>query len=353
MRKISKAIDRKKISQFSNIIEKNKNMNKKGYKEKSINKTKQNKVNYLNKLEKKLKYKDKTFNNSLKPKQIYKNNNIESYRGELKILLNIIIIFLLISLTNESLLFRKLNYINSIIITFKETGRINFLSQGYQFKPDYVLVNGIERDFEQSIDGRFNILLNEDEFTIKVVWNAPPTSCSNMFNGIQEIKSIDLSEFDTSNVSDMSFMFSECINLEELNLKNLKISSVTSLASMFKSCINLKEIDLSNLDASSVTTMSGMFSSCTSLTYINFSNIELGSLKDMSYLFNQSESLSRINLSNLNTETVETMSHMFSGCQQLKSLDLSDFDTSSVMDMEEMFSRNHHISNCHHRTLFQ
>ena len=357
MRNISKAIERKKISQFSNIIEKNKNMNKKGYKEETISENKKNKDNNLNKLveiynkkniklkknisEKELKYNDKAFNNPLTPKQLYKNNNIESYRREPKILLNIIIISLLISLTNEALLFRELNYFSSITITFKESGKMNFLGQNYNFRPDHVLVNDNERDFEQSIDGRFTILLNENEFTIKVGWNDPPTSCSNMFNGLQEIKSIDLSEFDTSKVADMSFMFTECTNLEALDLGNIDISSVTSLESMFKSCSNLKEIDLSNLDATSVTTMSGMFSSCISLTSINFSNIKLGSLKDMSYLFYQCESLSRINLLNLNTETVETMSHMFSGCLTLKSLNLSDFDTSSVIDMEEMFSNNY------------
>ena len=346
MRAIFKNKERKKISQFSNIIEKNKNMNKNGYKEKAINENKQNKTYFLNKLrknisEKEIKYNNKAFLNPLKPKKIYKNNNIESYRVEPNILLNIIIISLLISLTNEALLFRQLNYFSSITITFKETGNMNFLGQNYNFRPDYVWVNGNERNFGQSFNGKFTILLNEDEFTIKVGWNDPPTSCSKMFNGLQEIKSIDLSEFDTSKVTDMSFMFSQCTNLETLDLGNLKISSVTNLESMFKSCSKLKEIDLPNLDAKSVTTMSGMFSNCTSLTSINFSNIKLGSLKNMSYLFYQCESLSRINLLNLNTETVETMSHMFSGCLSLQSLDLSDFDTSLVMDMEEMFSNNY------------
>ena len=317
----------------------------------------QNKTNFLNKLskmynmgkielrknisKKELKYNNKAFLNPLKPKKIYKNNNKGSYIDKSNILINIIIIFLLISLTNEILLFRQLNYLSSITITFKETGTVPFLNQNYILKPDYVLVNDKERDFEQSGDGKYTILLEENEYTIKLGWNDLLTSCSNMFNGLQEIKSIDLSEFDTSNVIDMSSMFSECTNLESLDLRNLKLSSVTNLDSMFKSCSSLKEIDLSNLDATSVTTMSSMFFNCTSLTYINLSNIKLGSLKDMSYLFYQCESLSRINLLNLNTETVETMSHMFSGCQALKSLNLSDFDTSSVKDMEEMFSNNY------------
>ena len=163
MRTVSKSKERKKISQFSKIIEKNKNMNKKGYKEKAINENKQIKTNYSNKLSKvfnmrkiklrknisgkEIKYDEKAFNHPLKPKQIYKSNNIESYRDVSNILLNIIIISLLISLTNEALLFRHLNYFSSIIITFKETGKMNFLSQDYGFKPDSVFVNDNEREF--------------------------------------------------------------------------------------------------------------------------------------------------------------------------------------------------------------
>jgi len=123
--------ERKKISQFSYIIEKNKKMNSPFTK----NANKQNRINYLNEL-------GTIFN----MRKIRENN----YKKELKhnnkvvlkpnILLNIIIISLLISLTNENLSFRQLNYFSSIKITFKETGNINFLGLDYAFKPDFVLV---------------------------------------------------------------------------------------------------------------------------------------------------------------------------------------------------------------------
>ena len=356
MKQISKNKERKKISQFSNIFEKNRKINNRledtsnEYKEKITSKNKENKSFYLNELakalnirkiklrknksNKKLKFNNKALFNSL----IDKNNNIKSYRGGPNILLHMIIIFLLIPLTNEFLLLRQLNYFCSVKITFKNNGKNHFLSQNYEFKPDYVWVNENRIEYEQSIEGKYTILLNENEFTIKVGWNDPPTSCCNMFNGIQEIISIDLSEFDSSKVVDMSFMFSECSNLESLDLRNLQLSSVTSFNSMFQSCNKLKSIDLSNLDASSVITMAGMFSHCTSLTYINLSNLKLGAVKDMSYLFYQCNFVSMIDLLNLDTKTVENMSHMFAECTALKSLNLLSFDTSSVTDMEEMFS---------------
>jgi len=344
MKQFSKNKERIKISQFSNIIKKNEN------KEKITNKNKENKAIYLNKgneilnirniklrknkSKKELEFNNKALFNSLN----YKNNNMKSYRDEPKILLHIIIIFLLISLTNEFLLLRQLNYFCSVKITFKDSGINQFLGQNYKFKPDYVWVNEHQIEYQESIEGKYTILLNENEYTIKVGWNDPPTSCSNMFNGIQGIIAIDLSEFDSSKVVDMSNMFSECTFLSSLDLRNIQISSVTNFNSMFQSCYSLTKIDLSNLDASSAITMNGMFSHCTSLTDINLSNLKLGAVKDMSYLFFQCNSVSKIDFLDLDTTTVETMSHMFTQCTALKSLNLLNFDTSSVTDMEEMFS---------------
>jgi hypothetical protein len=197
MKQISKNKKRQKISKFSNNIEKNrKNTSpledtKNEYKEKIMNKNKENKIIYLNKLDeiiykrkirskKELKYNHHILFNSL----IYKNNNIESFRDEPNILLYIIIIFLLISLTNEFLLLRQLNYLNLIKITFKESGTNEILSKRYDLKPDYVLLNEIPIEYQQTSDSKYTIFLNENELTIKLGWDDTPKSCSNMFNGL-------------------------------------------------------------------------------------------------------------------------------------------------------------------------
>jgi surface protein len=43
---------------------------------------------------------------------------------------------------------------------------------------------------------------------------------------------------------------------------------------MFKSCKNIKELDVKNFDSSSVTDMTNMFSSCESLKNINLKNFK-------------------------------------------------------------------------------
>ena len=50
-----------------------------------------------------------------------------------------------------------------------------------------------------------------------------------MFKNCPKLKEINLSNFNTSNVNDMSFMFSECTSLEELNISNFNINNVTIL----------------------------------------------------------------------------------------------------------------------------
>ena len=50
-----------------------------------------------------------------------------------------------------------------------------------------------------------------------------------MFSGLVNIKEIDLSEFDSSNVISMSHMFYDCQNLEKINLGNIDTSNVEKM----------------------------------------------------------------------------------------------------------------------------
>ena len=56
-------------------------------------------------------------------------------------------------------------------------------------------------------------------------------------------------------------MFSECSSLKELNLSNFNTNNVTIMRSMFYGCSSLKELNLSNFN-NNVTNMKYMFSGC-------------------------------------------------------------------------------------------
>ena len=149
--------------------------------------------------------------------------------------------------------------------------------------------------------------------------------------------SLDLSHFNTSNVTDMSWMFAYCNSLTSLDVSNFDTSNVTDMAGMFSGCSSLTSLDLSSFDTSKVTDMHGMFGSCSSLTSLDLSNFNTSNVTDMSGMFGDCSSLTSLDLSHFDTSNVTSMSQMFLSCSSLTSLDLSSFDTSNVTSMGGMF----------------
>ena len=154
---------------------------------------------------------------------------------------------------------------------------------------------------------------------------------------IQYISNIDLSNFDTSNVADMSSMFADMNQIKELNLSSFDTSKVTNMSSMFKGMYGFKSLDVSNFDTSNVTDMSSMFQGTWQLVSLNLLNFNTSKVKKMNSMFNGS-SLPSLNLSSFNTSSVTDMNKMFYNMMKLTSLDFSNFDTTNVIDMSGMFS---------------
>ena len=168
------------------------------------------------------------------------------------------------------------------------------------------------------------------------------TSLAYMFyghpNSFSALKTVDLTKLDTSQVTDMSFMFDGCSDLTILDLSNFDTSQVTDMTSMFRRCSSLTALDVSNFDTSKVKDMSFMFQSCSSLTSLDLSNFDTSQVTDMRFMFNYCNSLTELDLSNFDTSQVTDMRFMFNYCNSLTELDLSGFDTSNVTDMHSMFN---------------
>ena len=161
---------------------------------------------------------------------------------------------------------------------------------------------------------------------------------SDLFRGCKSLTYINLSKFNTKNIIDMSNMFYDCKSLTYLNLSNFNSKKVTDISGMFCGCKSIKDIDLSNFNTEKVTNMAGIFYECESLTNIDLSNFNTEKLTNMSGMFKGCASLNNINLINFNTENVTDMSNMLRGCKLLTNIDLSNFDTKNVIDMSYMFS---------------
>ena len=159
-----------------------------------------------------------------------------------------------------------------------------------------------------------------------------------MFRDCTGLTSLDLSSFDTSNVTNMGMMFYKCESLASLDVSSFDTSNVTYMGYMFERCTGLTSLDLSSFNTSKVTDMSSMFYDCTGLTSLDLSSFDTSKVTDMSSMFRDCESLASLDVSNFDTSNVTSMSHMFYYCQGLTSLDVSGFDTSKVTIMNRMFS---------------
>ena len=72
----------------------------------------------------------------------------------------------------------------------------------------------------------------------------------------------------TSNVTNISFMFYGCSGLTSLDLSGWNISNVYLMNGMFNNCSKLTSLNLSSFDTSNVTDMSDMFNGCAALKTI-------------------------------------------------------------------------------------
>ena len=167
--------------------------------------------------------------------------------------------------------------------------------------------------------------------------------CSFMFT-VLNIKSIEgLEKIDTSEVENMSSMFSGCSFEEELDLTGLNISNVKNMESMFE-WSNINSLKISTVDTSEVTNMSKMFKGCTVKEPLDLSKLDISNVTTMESMFEESN-INSLKISTVDTKKVEkNMSKMFKKCMSLKSLDLSKLDTKNVTNMSEMFSNCSNIT---------
>ena len=93
-----------------------------------------------------------------------------------------------------------------------------------------------------------------------------------LFNGCSSLTSVDVSGFDTSNVTNMSRMFFMDAALRDIDMTGCDTSKVTDMTFMFYQTYNLRELT-GVLDMSSVTNTNQMFIMAESLTTISISNL--------------------------------------------------------------------------------
>lgn len=130
-------------------------------------------------------------------------------------------------------------------------------------------------------------------------------------------------------------------NLTEIDLSNFDTSEVTTMWGAFANLQKVKTLDLSHLDTSNVTDMEVMFGSCYNLIP-QFENFDTHNVTNMRAMFQrafQGDTLIDLDLRCFDVSKVTDMSIMFQVCEKLKSIDITGWDTSKVKDFHHMFDR--------------
>ena len=85
-----------------------------------------------------------------------------------------------------------------------------------------------------------------------------------MFGRCSSLNSLpNISNWNTANVTDMSYMFYGCSSLISLpDISKWNTNNVTTMYSMFCNCSSLKNIKIDNLDIANARYSYGMFSKC-------------------------------------------------------------------------------------------
>ena len=145
------------------------------------------------------------------------------------------------------------------------------------------------------------------------------TSCYRMFEDF-EGTNLDLLNFDTSNVTNMNNMFSDCKSLENLNLSRFNTKNVVNMSGMFFNCEKLEYLDISSFNTNNVKTTNCMFMDCKNLKELDLSNFSISNVKTMDYMFFGCCNLVKLDVSSFKFTGDKIVNYMFWACTNLKEL---------------------------------
>ena len=146
------------------------------------------------------------------------NKNHKSYDDSFHLLKHLIIVFCIIPANPipksgcKHILFSKLN---QILLKIKAAGTISIINSDYNFKPSSYYLN---EDSNPKTFTNSSIELINIENEVKLIFSNFINTCNSMFKGCSQIIEIDLSNFDSSNVKSINYIFYECTSLKSIKL---------------------------------------------------------------------------------------------------------------------------------------
>ena len=172
------------------------------------------------------------------------------------------------------------------------------------------------------------------------------TDMSGLFYNCSSLKNITsfTEEVNVTNVEKVDYLFSGCSNLEYINCSNWNLSSINSMSHLFDNCSNLQTITLPKV-GNNLTDVSFLFSDCKNLTGIHlledFNPVNVTNAKGV---FSGCSSLSSINLNNFIGNKIKNIDNMFAECSNLTTINAPKFAPMEVETFEHIFLGNSNLT---------
>ena len=143
---------------------------------------------------------------------------------------------------------------------------------------------------------------------------------------------LNLSNIDTSKVTDMQYMFSNCSS--SVNTQGWDTSKVTNMSNMFYFFTG--SIDISQLDTSNVTNAGYMFGNANTDDII-LTELSFPKCTKLDYMFSYAEGTT-LDLSSWDISNIKSLGSMFSNAKY-KKIDLTGWKTTNVTNMSQIFNK--------------
>ena len=158
----------------------------------------------------------------------------------------------------------------------------------------------------------------------------PDSAC--LFCFLTNATTVNVNNLDTSEVTNMYEFFYNMWSIKELDLSSLNTSKVTNMYDMFGSDPKLEKITFgSNFDTSNVTTMAYMFLSNTSLKELDLSMFDTSKVTSYEWMFIGNNSLTTIYVSDKwNNSAIKNSDMMFTDCTSIVGSSGTTYDENNV-----------------------
>lgn len=153
-----------------------------------------------------------------------------------------------------------------------------------------------------------------DHYVLDGVTYRVALSSQTVFSDKTDLTSVTICSGVTFENNSMAKLFAKCAGLRTVKI-HADTATVTDMSYVFYGCEALEKLDLFSWNTSNVTTMKAMFSNCIKLKKLTgYENWDTGSLRSIAYMFNMTEQLKEVDLSRWTLAQLENSGWCFQKC---------------------------------------